>query len=125
MDETTTPTQRFLLGQVLLVVLAHVAGDFYGAFYGSLVPYLTTKLELSLVAVGVLAALFAVTAHFLQPLMGHLAEICGRRFLIAGGVLCAAIGMSLLAEAGSFLAVSVLLLIGGLGVGSFHTVPLK
>jgi len=120
MDKMTTPPQRFLVGPVLVVVFAHAAGDFYAAFYGSLVPYLTAKLELSLVAVGVLAALFAVTSNFLQPIIGHLGEIFGRRFLIAGGVCCAGVGMSLLAEAGSFGAVSVLLLIGGLGVGSFH-----
>ena len=109
-----------MFGQVALLFLAHMTGDFYSAFYSPLVPYLSEKLGLTLKMIGGLAALHAVTAQFFQPIIGLLSERIGRRRFVVAGVLCAAIGMSALGFAWSFLSVCLFLMVGGLGTGSFH-----
>jgi len=111
---------RLLRGQVGLLFVAHLVGDFYAAFYGPLVPLLKHRLGLTLTATGGLAAVNMVAANFLQPAIGLWSEHVGRRHFVAAGVLCAAVGMSLLGTVSSVPAAYGALLLGGLGAGLFH-----
>ena len=109
-----------MLGQIALLFLAHMTGDFYAAFFGPLVPALTEKLGLTLSMTGALAAIYALTSNFLQPVIGLLTDRAGRQRLVVAGVLCAALGMSTIGFAGNFVTLCIILAIGGLGVGFYH-----
>lgn len=109
-----------MLRQIGLLFMAHMAGDFYASFFGPLVPALRDKLGLTLSMTGALAAIYTITANFMQPAIGLLSERGTRRHFVAAGVLCAALGMSAIGFANSFLTLCVILAIGGLGIGAFH-----
>ena len=114
--------------QLFLLLIAHVIGDFYAAFYGPLVPHLREQLGLSLTMTTVMATAYVSMSSFMQPVFGALGERYGRRRIMVTGVLCAAVGMSLLTtpgrfhlpHGGTFTCVLLALLVGGVGVGMFH-----
>lgn len=110
-----------LLGaQVLLLMIAHLLGDFYGSFYGPMVPELRARFGLSLAMTGTLATVYFTCSNYLQPFFGILGERYGRRKLMAGGIFLAAVGMSLLGVVRSFPLICMALAVGGMGVGMFH-----
>ncbi|MBM4078776.1 MAG: MFS transporter, partial [Planctomycetes bacterium] len=108
------------VGQFALLTLAHLADDFYAGFLSPLLPLLKERLNLSLVMVGALPPIFALSASGSQPLMGYLGERVGSRRLVILGVAFAALFMSCIGLAKGFASLVLIILIGGAGVSFFH-----
>ena len=65
------------LTTIVPLLIAHLLGDFYGSFYGPIVPHLRDRLGLTLTMTGGLAAVYMATSNFLQPAFGILALVFG------------------------------------------------
>ena len=76
-----------LLNAVFLAVaLGHLAVDALNGQRAVLFTYLSGPLGLSNADLGLLGTLYIVFSSLLQPLLGHLADKFGPRWIVAGGV---------------------------------------
>lgn len=104
----------------LAVALAHGVNDVYAAFLQPLLPRIMTQLDLSITLAATLTTALALGSSVLQPFMGAAADRYGvRRFVIAGPLI-SAVFLSLIGVAQSFLVLTCLLAVGGLGSAMFH-----
>lgn len=112
--------RRPITSRLGLLTLGHLTVDSYSSFFSPLLPLLVQKLGLNLTLVGALVALSSVTSSFSQPLFGFLSDRMRRPWFVAFGPLIAAIFMSMLGLAPSYVALVTILMIAGLGVAAFH-----
>lgn len=109
----------FDVAAVLTLAAAHMGHDTYTAFLSPLLPLLIAKLSIPLGAAGVLASVFRA-GSLAQPLLGVWADRTDTRFFLIFTPTVTALCMSLLGLAPSYLAVLLLLALGGLSHASFH-----
>ena len=102
------------------VAVAHGVNDLYSAFLQPLLPRIMAELDLSITLAASLTTALALGASLLQPFMGAAADRYGARRFVIAGPLISAVFLSLIGVADSFLALVVLLAIGGLGSAMFH-----
>jgi len=118
------PSQRRGLpspGRVALVVaVAHGFNDAYAAFVHPLLPRLMGRFGLTIAMAAALAMAFSLASSVLQPLLGYLADLHGRRPFLVGGALVVGCFSSMLGWAPSFGVLVAVLLIAGLGSAAFH-----
>jgi MFS family permease len=104
-------TPRFLLlttGMLLYITSA-------GMQIPTLPLYVTDRLGGSEIAAGVVAGAYYFSAFFLRPFLGRLGDLRGRRILLIGGSLVAAVTSAALAFTGGIGGVMPLRLLGGIG----------
>ena len=107
--------------RILIVLFAvHFMGDFYALFYAPAQPFLKEKFSLGISGAAALMALYLGLQNYLQPVFGWVSERVGRRWLVIGGLVAAAIGMSFLGFAGNVGVLAGLLIVGAVGVAAFH-----
>lgn len=106
--------------RLALLAFAHFTVDAYSSFFSPLLPLLVDKLHLSLTQVGSLVSLAAVASSFSQPLWGWVSDRLDRPWFIAFGPVVAAIFLSAIGLAPTYGTLIALLMLGGLGVASFH-----
>jgi FSR family fosmidomycin resistance protein-like MFS transporter len=109
-----------LTPRLALLTTAHFTVDAYSSFFSPLLPLLATRLHLSLAMVGTLVGLASLSSSFSQPLFGLVADRVRRPWLIGFGPLVAAVFMSSVGLAPSFVALVAILMVGGLGISWFH-----
>lgn len=101
------------------VALGHLIVDILNGQRAVLLAYLSVPLGLSNAAVGLVSAIYIVSAALIQPLFGHLADKIGARWVVAGGVLWMAVFFSLAVITPGREAL-FLLVFASLGSGAFH-----
>jgi FSR family fosmidomycin resistance protein-like MFS transporter len=112
-----------LLGiQTVLLMLVHLFGDFYGAFYYPIVPYFRGRFGLTLTATGALASLLTSCSCYFQPVAWMVEDRLGGRRAVIAATAAAALGAGLLGFVRSLASLAVALLLCGLGVGLFHPI---
>lgn len=108
------------LRALLCLALIHTLVDGYAQLVSPLWPYLQGELHLEPLALSVMFAAWQLATSISQPLFG----ICGDRFscrwLVSLGPALAIVCLSLIGQAGGPVGLTVLLMIGGLGIGAFH-----
>jgi FSR family fosmidomycin resistance protein-like MFS transporter len=102
------------------IALAHGLNDAYAAFLHPLLPRIMDRLGLSIALAAVLTTTLSLAASLLQPVMGYLSDRYDRRWFIVVGPLFSCVFMSLIGVAPTFLALVLLLALGGLGSAAFH-----
>jgi FSR family fosmidomycin resistance protein-like MFS transporter len=112
--------RRLLTPRLVLLSLGHFTVDSYSSFFSPLLPLLMQRLDLNLTRVGALVAIASVASSFSQPLWGWVSDRLHRPWFIAFGPLVAALFLSAVGLAPSYGALIALLLVGGMGVASFH-----
>jgi len=100
--------------------VGHFINDSYSNFLGPLLPLLITKLKLTMAQAGWLAALLVLSSSFTQPLYGYISDRYSTRSFAVFSPLITAVFMSCLGLAPTFTTLSILLLLGGIGIASFH-----
>jgi MFS transporter, FSR family, fosmidomycin resistance protein len=100
--------------------IGHFINDSYSNFLGPLLPLLISKLNLTMAQAGWLAAILVFSSSFTQPIYGYISDRYSRRVFAVFSPLVTAIFMSFLGLAPSYIALSTLLLLGGIGIASFH-----
>jgi len=113
-------TSRARFGSILALAVGHATVDFYPGSLASILPYLITKLGLSLTAAGSLATLQSFATSLVQPVFGYVIDSGRPRPWGAWAVAAAAVFFSLLGLAPNALVLATLIVLGGLGVALYH-----
>lgn len=98
----------------------HLAADFASGSVPALIPFLTDKFQLSYALAALLLLAATISSSLVQPLFGLWSDRRGALWLIPGGVLLAAVGVSGAAVSPAYPLTLALVLAGGLGVAAFH-----
>jgi len=106
--------------RVGILAFAHGVVDSYGGFLAPLFPLLVAKLGLSLTLVGSLAATAQVSSSLAQPLYGYWSDRMRKGYLLVAGPALAALFWSTIGFAPNYATIVLLLILGGVGVASFH-----
>jgi MFS transporter, FSR family, fosmidomycin resistance protein len=104
----------------IIVAVAHGLNDAYAAFLHPLLPRLMERLDLSIALAATLAMTLSLSASLLQPLMGYVADVYGRRAFVVLGPLASGVFLSSIGLAPNLAVLCVLLALGGLGSAAFH-----
>ncbi len=99
---------------------AHFSVDNYSCMYGAFLPFLHSRLGLSMSEAGLLGGALVFSSALLQPVYGMLADRHRHKAFSAAGPAVAAIFLSSLGLATDFWTLLVLLVLGGAGIASFH-----
>ena len=100
--------------------LAHFSVDNYSCMYGAFLPFLHSRLGLSLSEAGLLGGALVFSSALSQPLYGMLADRLRHKAFSAIGPAVAGLFLSSLGLATDFWTLLMLLVLGGAGVASFH-----
>jgi FSR family fosmidomycin resistance protein-like MFS transporter len=108
--------------KIVLAVLCagHFVNDSYSSIIYPLLPLLQDKLLLSDGEIFWLAPLYAISSSLMQPVYGMISDRYFRRFFAVFGPAITALFVSLIGLAPSYGMLVVLLVGGGIGIGSFH-----
>jgi len=98
----------------------HFVNDSYSSIIYPLLPLIKDKLELSSAQVFWLAPLYAISSSLLQPVYGIISDRYARRLFAVFGPAITAVFVSMIGLAPSYGVLIVLLVGGGVGIGSFH-----
>jgi FSR family fosmidomycin resistance protein-like MFS transporter len=112
-------TERFF-GKAAYLAMGHFVTDLYPGFLPPLLPLLIDKFQISLTSASLLATILTVSASLTQPLFGFLFDRLGGRRMIVFGPVLAALSLSFIGLAPHYSFLILLLILGGLGVASYH-----
>ena len=99
---------------------AHFVNDSYSSIIYPLLPLIKIKLGLSGPQIFWLAPLYAISSSLMQPVYGIISDRYFRRFFAVFGPIITGIFVSLIGLAPTYGMLIVLLVAGGIGIGSFH-----
>src|SRR5215210_4899530 len=108
--------------KITLAVLcaAHFVNDSYSSIIYPLLPLIKDKLGLTTAEVFWLAPLYAISSSLMQPVYGIISDRYARRFFAVFAPTITAVFVSMIGLAPSYATLIVLLVAGGVGIGSFH-----
>src|SRR5947207_2506262 len=98
----------------------HFVNDSYSSIIYPLLPLIKLKLGLTAAQVFWLAPLYAISSSLMQPVYGFISDRYFRRFFAVFGPAITGIFVSMIGLAPSYGILIVLLVAGGVGIGSFH-----
>ncbi len=98
----------------------HFVNDSYSSIIYPLLPLIKLKLGLSAAQVFMLAPLYAISSSLMQPVYGFISDRYFRRFFAVFGPAITGIFVSMIGLSPSYGMLIVLLVAGGIGIGSFH-----
>src|SRR6185295_11418346 len=98
----------------------HFVNDSYSSIIYPLLPLIKLKLGLSAAQIFWLAPLYAISSSLMQPVYGFISDRYFRRFFAVFGPAITGIFVSFIGLAPSYGILIVLLVAGGIGIGSFH-----
>ena len=98
----------------------HFVNDSYSSIIYPLLPLIKLKLGLTSAQVFWLAPLYAISSSLMQPVYGFISDRYFRRFFAVFGPVITGVFVSMIGLAPSYGILIVLLVAGGIGIGSFH-----
>ncbi len=98
----------------------HFVNDSYSSILYPLLPLIKLKLGLTSAQVFWLAPLYAISSSLMQPVYGFISDRYARRFFAVFGPTITGVFISMIGLAPSYGVLIVLLVAGGIGIGSFH-----
>ena len=117
MDERKTEPS---FTKAMYLALGHFVIDLYAAFLPPLLPLLIDKFQISFTSASLLAAVLTLSASVTQPVFGFLFDKLGGWKMIIWGPVVAGLSLSSLGLASHYSVLILLLILGGLGLSSFH-----
>jgi FSR family fosmidomycin resistance protein-like MFS transporter len=106
--------------KAMYLALGHFVIDLYAAFLPPLLPLLIDKFQISFTSASLLAAVLTFSASMTQPVFGFLFDKLGGWKMIIWGPVVAGLSLSFLGLASHYSVLILLLILGGLGLASFH-----
>ena len=100
--------------------LGHFTIDAYSGFLNPIMPFIATKIGITMAIATVLISISNLTSSLSQPFFGYLADRWQRRFFIFWGMLMASVFLSCLGIANNIFTLIICLLFGHMGVSFFH-----
>lgn len=104
----------------IYLAVGHFVIDLYAAFLPPLLPLLIDKFQISFVSASLLATVLSLSSAMTQPVFGVLFDKLGGWKMIIWGPVVAGLSLSLLGLAPHYSVLILLLILGGLGLASFH-----
>jgi MFS transporter, FSR family, fosmidomycin resistance protein len=98
----------------------HFINDSYSNLLSPLLPLLIDKLGFSLSQAGFLGGAFVFSSSLMQPVYGYLGDRHIKRAFVIYGPMLTAISMSCIGLAPNMAWLIALLMLGGIGIASFH-----
>jgi FSR family fosmidomycin resistance protein-like MFS transporter len=105
---------------IFALFLVHFSGDFFLSFIKPLLPVLAKKFSLTLTQVGLLGGLSMLSAFFIQPIFGYLADFYRPRTIALTGMLVGAICIPLVGAAPGYGFALVFVGLGSIGAAMYH-----
>lgn len=112
-------SEKFQIGKVSLITIAHFFHDIYTAFLAPLLPLLRETMGISLSFAGFLSVVQRLPT-MLNPLVGMLAERTKARYFVIFTPAITAIAMSLVPVAPNKVTLVLLILVSGISSSFFH-----
>jgi FSR family fosmidomycin resistance protein-like MFS transporter len=112
-------TERHKLTLAVLCA-GHFVNDAYSSIIFPLLPLLERRLGLTTSQVFWLAPLYAISSSLMQPLYGFISDRYARRSFAVFGPLVTGVFVSMIGLASSYSMLILILIAGGVGIGSFH-----
>jgi FSR family fosmidomycin resistance protein-like MFS transporter len=98
----------------------HLATDLAQGSLPALLPFLTTKFDLTYTMVGALVLAATISSSLIQPAFGFWSDARGALWLLPAGVVIAGLGIAFASVAPSYALVMLGVLVSGLGVAAYH-----
>lgn len=117
-EVSTSPTTG--LFALASLTFGHFTVDLYSSALGALQPLLASKFSLSLTRAGILSSVLILSASVAQPVYGYLSDRFHSRAFTVLAPAVAAVFISGIGWAPSYPWLLMLVLLGGVGVASFH-----
>ncbi|HHY47936.1 MAG TPA: MFS transporter [Firmicutes bacterium] len=108
------------LGALSALTAGHAINDMYVAFVAPLLPFLVTRLNISLAVAGAVASILSVTSSLIQPVLGYFADRSQNPVLVMVGPIITSAAMCTVALAPNLPAVVALMIMAGIGTACFH-----
>ncbi len=116
----TSPLQLLVDKRFSSIALSHLLIDMLNGQRSILLAYLSVPLGLTNTALGAISTVYSLAAALAQVIFGYVADKLGARWVVAGGVIWMAAFFSLALVTPGYAAV-VLLIVGSMGSGAFHS----
>jgi FSR family fosmidomycin resistance protein-like MFS transporter len=104
----------------MYLALGHFVIDLYPAFLPPLLPLLIDKFQISFTSASLLATVLSLSSALTQPVFGFLFDRFGGWKMIIWGPVIAGLSLSSLGFAPHYSVLILLLILGGLGLATFH-----
>ena len=99
---------------------AHFTVDAYSGFINPILPFIATKLGISMAIAAIMISVSNLTSSISQPLFGFVADKLKKRFFVFWGLLFASIFLSLVGVAHNVYVLALCIILGSMGVSFFH-----
>lgn len=114
-----TQAKDFQVDQVATIGVGHLVNDTYSAFLAPLLPLIQQQLGIGYALAGSLA-IFTQIPSVLNPFIGYLADKVSVRYFVILAPAVTATVFSSLGLAPSYVALAMLLFVGGISIAAFH-----
>jgi FSR family fosmidomycin resistance protein-like MFS transporter len=113
---------RMMLKQpkMLLLTMGHLVTDLYPGFVSPILPLLQKNLALSLPETAFISSVLSMFSSVFQLLFGYLSDRFRKTIFVAVGPVVAAVFLSGLGFANSYLLLLLFVSLGGIGIAAFH-----
>lgn len=102
------------------LIFAHFIIDCYPGFIAPLLPFIASKVGITMKDAMAIISIANISSYLLQPIFGYFSDKCKKRFFIFWGIIIASLFLPMMGLAESFLALTVAIVLGEIGVGFFH-----
>lgn len=102
------------------LIFAHFIIDCYPGFIAPLLPFIASKVGITMKDAMAIISIANISSYLLQPIFGYFSDKCKKRFFIFWGIIIASVFLPMMGLAESFLALTIAIVLGEIGVGFFH-----
>lgn len=102
------------------LIFAHLIIDCYPGFIAPLLPFIASKVGITMKEAVAIISIANISSYLLQPLFGYFSDKCKKRFFVFWGIIIASICIPMMGMAESFLSLTIAIVLGEIGVGFFH-----
>lgn len=103
-----------------LLSLGHVTVDTYGGFITPLLPFIATKLGVSIAIISMILSISHLASSIMQPVFGYISDSMTKRFFIFWGLIFASCFFSMIGVVNNPILLGAFVVLGALGVGFYH-----
>jgi FSR family fosmidomycin resistance protein-like MFS transporter len=105
---------------VKCLTIGHFVVDSYSGFLAPILPFIASKIGISLTLAGSVISISHLLSSIIQPFFGFLADKIKKRFFIFWGMLLACVFLSMTGIAQNYWQLVLFLVLGSIGSGFYH-----
>lgn len=112
--------EPYISKPLALLTISHLVTDLSQGALPVLLPFLQTAFQLTYTQIGIIVLMQNLTSSVIQPLFGLITDRISLPWLIPASVLIAGFGLAITGYSINYYVLLLTVVIGGLGVASFH-----